>query len=235
MNKTVLILGASSAIGRLIVEKFLSEGWRVLAYYKNTNIFSSSNFQKKNLEARKLDLADINQIEEHLTKYDFSNVASFINCVGLIIPLAYSNFSYDSVIKSLNVNAISANLFLQKLLPLMKKNQFGRIVHLGSIGVKFGGGLNNYPYSMAKHLLEFFPSEIKKSAKDNILCNTLRVGFVDSGLQNKIPEKDFDERVSLIPMKRAAQAEEIINMVFHLGSSKNTYITCEVIAIAGGE
>jgi len=235
MSKTVLVLGASSVIGRLVVDKFLSEGWSVLAYCNKNNPFSSNDYDQKNIEVRHLDLQDIEKLQKHLSESCFLNVYSFVNCAGKIFPKRYSNVSYESLINSFNVNSISASLFTQKLLPLMIKKKYGRILHLGSIGVKYGGGINNYPYSFAKHLLEFFPFEIKQASKHNVLCNTLRVGFVDSGLQEKIPNKDFDERVSLIPIKRAAQPKEIIEMVFYLGSSMNTYTTCEVISIAGGE
>ena len=233
--KSVLVLGASSVIGRLVVDKFILEGWSVLAYCNENNPFSGHDYNQKNVEVRNVDLQDIEQLQKHLSKSNFSNISSFINCAGKIFPHRYSDSSYESIIESLKVNSISASLFIQKLLPLMIKMKYGRIVHLGSIGVKYGGGINNYPYSLAKHLLEFFPAEIKQASKYNVLCNTVRVGFVDTGLHKKIPNKDFDERVSLIPIKRAAEPKEIIEMVFYLGSTMNTYTTCEVISVAGGE
>ena len=57
----------------------------------------------------------------------------------------------------------------------MVKKKWGRIVNLGSIGVKFGGGMSNLPYSLSKFGLEFFPNNTKKWIKDNVFINTLRV------------------------------------------------------------
>ena len=235
MNKSVIILGASSVIGRLVVDKFILEGWAVVAYCNNNNPFSEKEYSQKNIEVRKVDLQDIGQLEKHLSETNFSNISSFINCAGKIFPHRFSDSSYESIIESLKVNSISASLFIQKLLPQMIKVKYGRIVQLGSIGVKYGGGMNNYPYSLSKHLLEFFPSEIKQSSIYNVLCNTIRVGFVNTGSHKLIPNKNFDERISLIPIKRAAEPKEIIGMIYYLGSSMNTYTTCEVISIAGGE
>ena len=235
MSKSVLILGASSVIGRLVVDKFILEGWSVVAYCNENNPFSEKKYYQKNIEVRKIDLQDMPQLKKHLSEGDFLNISSFINCAGKIFPHRYSESSYESIIESLKVNSISAVLFIQKLLPIMIKMKYGRIVHLGSIGVKYGGGMNNYPYSLAKHLLEFFPSEIKQASIHNVLCNTIRVGFVNTGIHKKIPNKNLEERVSLIPIKRAAEPKEIIGMIFYLGSSMNTYTTCEVVSIAGGE
>jgi 3-oxoacyl-[acyl-carrier protein] reductase len=235
MSKSVIVIGASSAIGKLVVDKFILEGWSVVAYCNKNNPFSGKQYKKSNIEVIKIDLQDIGQLEKHLSKSNFSNISSFINCAGKIFPLRYSESSYELIINSLKVNSISATLFIQKLLPLMIKNNYGRIVQLGSIGVKYGGGINNYPYSLAKHLLEFFPLEIKQATRYNVLCNTVRVGFVDTKIHNNIPKKDFDQRVNLIPINRAAKPEEIIGMIYYLGSSMNTYTSCEVISVAGGE
>ena len=51
---------------------------------------------------------------------------------------------------------------LQVFLEKKWQKKWGRIVNLGSIGVKFGGGQRNFPYSISKFILEFFPSYTKK-------------------------------------------------------------------------
>ena len=68
----------------------------------------------------------------------------------------------------------------------MIKNGYGRILNCSSIGVKFGGGLNSYNYSLSKHTSEFIPSFFKKLAKKNILYNNLRIGFTDTKIHKKI-------------------------------------------------
>ena len=44
MSKSVLILGASSVIGRLVVDKFILEGWSVVAYCNENNPFSEKKY-----------------------------------------------------------------------------------------------------------------------------------------------------------------------------------------------
>ena len=117
----------------------------------------------------------------------------------------------------------------------MVKKNWGRIVNLGSIGVKFGGGEKNFPYSLSKFILEFFPSHTKKWIKNNVLINTIRVGVTNTKLHKKLPKKSLKKRSMLIPIKRMASSEEIAKFIFFLGSDKNTYITHQVIPISGGE
>ena len=83
-------------------------------------------------------------------------------------------------------------------------------------------------------MLEFIPSSYRQWAKRNVLINTLRVGVTDTKLHHGL-DKNMDERASLIPMNRMANPDEIAEFVFWLSSQKNTYITGEVLSIAGGE
>ena len=106
---------------------------------------------------------------------------------------------------------------------------------MSSINVKYGGGKGTFCYALSKHGLEFFPSKIKEWAKKNVLVNTLRVGATNTKLHKKLPYKNLKERAKLIPLKRFATINEIANYIYFLGSSKNTYITNEVISISGGE
>ena len=117
----------------------------------------------------------------------------------------------------------------------MSKKKYGRILNCSSIGVKFGGGRFSYNYSLAKHLLEFIPIEIRELAKDNILINNLRVGVVKTKLHKKIKNKNLKNRIKLIPINRAASVDEISEFIYNLSSEKNSYITGQVIAISGGE
>ena len=79
------------------------------------------------------------------------------------------------------------------------------------------------------------PRHIRKLAKSNILCNVLRVGVVNTKIHKKIRSKNISKRVKLIPIKRMATTNEISDIIFNLASEKNSYISGEVITIAGGE
>ena len=126
-------------------------------------------------------------------------------------------------------------LIQKKLLKNMVSKKFGRILHISSIGVKYGGGENTFNYSFSKHSLEFISSYIKKLSKFNILTNILRVGVVKTKLHKKIKNKNLNQRIKLIPIQRAAKISEISNMIYFLASENNSYISNEIISIAGGE
>ena len=62
--------------------------------------------------------------------------------------------------KILKINFYPSLILTQVVGREMNKRKWGRIVNLGSIGVKFGGGEKNFPYSLSKYLLEFFQKKL---------------------------------------------------------------------------
>ena len=113
--------------------------------------------------------------------------------------------------------------------------KWGRIVHLGSIGVKYGGGRNNVAYSWSKYSLEFIPAEFADWAKDHVFINIARIGVTDTRIHQLDPSKDMVERIMKIPIQRMATTKEVAKAVIWLGSDDNQLITGQVIPISGGE
>jgi NAD(P)-dependent dehydrogenase (short-subunit alcohol dehydrogenase family) len=141
----------------------------------------------------------------------------------------------ENLLRAFTTNVIPSLLFMKTLVPAMIDRGWGRIVNLGSIGVKYGGGNKTFCYSLSKHALEFFPKDHKTWATSNVLINTLRVGVTDTRMHKVDPDKDMNERVAMIPMGRMATPEEIADVVYWLGSKQNTIMTGQVVTAAGGE
>ena len=236
-NKTTLILGGSSDIGTKTTSKFLSKGWKVIAHY-NTNNDGLKKLKKiysKELFLIPANFKKRNSINLFLRKIKKFNISSFVNLIGYIDNISYQKTNLISLVNSLQINSLIPMLIQKSLLKNMKEKKFGRMLHVSSIGVKYGGGENTFNYSLSKHLLEFNPSFIKKLSQYNLLSNILRVGFVKTKIHQKIKNKNLSKRIDLIPIKRAAEINEITDMIFFLASEKNSYISNETITIAGGE
>ena len=117
----------------------------------------------------------------------------------------------------------------------MIKKKWGRIINSSSIGVKFGGGKNNYEYSLSKHLNEFIPNYLRNLADKNVFYNTIKIGLTDTKIHKKLSNKDLITRTKLVPVKRMASPKNIANYIFYIASTDNQFITNEIINITGGE
>jgi 3-oxoacyl-[acyl-carrier protein] reductase len=235
--KKVLILGASSEIGIAIIKKYLNEKYEILAHYnQGNNLFFKLVKDNKNIHSFKFDfLKSFFKLEKLVKNRIFKNCDVLINALGYLKEIDYTKVKIRNIENALKVNFYPSFLFTQILGKKMLEKKWGRIVHLGSIGVKYGGGEKNLPYAFSKHSLEFFPSYVQKWASKNVLVNTVRVGLTDTKLHLKLKSKNMKQRVNLVPLKRMADKKEIANFVFFLGSDRNSYISNQVIRISGGE
>ena len=69
----------------------------------------------------------------------------------------------------------------------------------------------------------------------HILVNTVCPGFTLTELTKKNNSKEEIQQISKeIPLQRMAQPEEIAEVIYFLGSEKNTYLTGQKIVVDGG-
>ena len=236
--KKFLILGASSDIGFEVCKKLLKNNNFVLAHYnKNKKKLNSLNsLNSKNLEILKIDFnLDLKNLTKKIKK--ISDIDVLVNLVGYTDKKSHANTDLLSMIKSIKINALIPQLIIKKCLTNMLKKKWGRILNCSSIGVKFGGGLNTYNYSLSKHCSEFIPGNFREWAKKNVCINNLRIGSTDTGIHKKMNrgENFMTQRIKLIPMQRQATVEEISSYIIYLISEENSYMTGSTISVSGGE
>ncbi len=236
----VFIAGASSDIGIATCKKYLSMGWDVLAHYRTTReqLLQLEVAYPGEISFINADLSDmagfINHLETNEAKYSLCD--TLVNCAGVANPKKYEEISESDLIEHIRINTLPNILLTQYFSKFMLQRQWGRIVYLSSVGVKFGGGLDNYCYSMSKLLSEFFPAVAKKTwAQNNVLINTVRAGVIDTRFHQKFQNKSMADRASLIPAKRLGLPAEVAEAIYFLGSGSNTFTTCEVMSVSGGE
>lgn len=235
-KKKVLILGASSDIGISLIEIYLKNNYEIVAHYNKGSDFFLNLVKKNKIKTIQFNfLTNLKKIEKFAKNKIFKNCNILINAAAYLKEIKYEKVTANDILDTMKINLFPGIIFTKILGGHMNKNKWGRVVHLSSIGVKFGGSEGNFCYSLSKHSLEYFPKSIQLWAKNNVLVNTVRVGLTDTKIHKKLPSKNMKKRIELIPIKRMAKTKEISSLVFFLGSQNNTYISSQVISAAGGE
>ena len=216
--KTALITGASRGIGKAIANKFKENGY----------ILITPSRQELNLNSR-------SSVCNFIEKYKDTTFDVIINNAGINDINVLENVSDSQLFDMLEVNLIAPILLLRAFIPNMKKNNYGRIVNIGSIWAvvsKEGRSI----YSATKNAMHGITNALAiELAEKNILVNTVCPGFTLTELtyKNNTPEQ-ITEISEKIPLKRMAKPEEIADVVYLLASEKNTYITGQKICVDGG-
>ncbi|GAA4404995.1 3-oxoacyl-[acyl-carrier-protein] reductase [Nibrella viscosa] len=245
MRKKVIVLGGSSGIGKATAERFAREGWQVLltgidpAQYEETR----QNLPGEGHQALRLDArssTDIQRLTETVER-DFGRIDAFINSIGIAqnLPVVGSDFqAWDTALQVMLYGSVH---LCRALVPLL--NNGGRIIHITSIHhhrVAFGSSA----YGMAKAALTQLTRSLAiELAPRNILANAIAPGFVDTPLsikadgQNELASEWFTDnyiRYDHLPLKRAAQPEEIAGVAWFLAGPDAGYITGSVLTVDGG-
>jgi NAD(P)-dependent dehydrogenase (short-subunit alcohol dehydrogenase family) len=233
---TVLVSGASSDIGLPVCRRYLVAGWRVIGHFRRRRPELDA-LTGPNLETWQADFADLEELEREL--HDnlafFTRADSFINLAAAMPPRSFEAATATDIISTLSINLVPGLLIMQAIGPAMTQRKWGRIVHASSIGVKFGGGSESFVYSLSKHAQEFIPRSARAWAAQGVLVNVVRVGVTATRAHENFPAKLREERIAKIPMRRAATPEEMAETFFWLGSEQNSFMSGEIVTVAGGE
>ena len=204
----ILITGGSRGIGSDICEVFKKYGHEVIAPTRE-----------------ELDLSQ---------PFSFipDKIDILINNAGInIVDSIFAGENYEEM---MTVNYFSPLRLFKLCLPHMKKQNYGRVVNIGSVWVDYAKP-GRSSYSARKHALHSLTTAITAEyGAYNILANTVSPGFfiTDMTFQNNT-EEDLKDLRSKIPVGRLGYTNEVADLVYYL-SVNNSYISGQNIAIDGG-
>lgn len=232
MNKSfnqmkVLITGGTKGIGKAIADEFHEKGSEVHITGRSSSdlpfTFHKVDFSKD--DSIKSFFDEISGIE-----FDVVINNAGINKINPVTEILQED--WDDILK---VNLTAPFLLMQKTIPSMKKNKFGRIVNISSI---FGSVTKEKraAYSASKFgLLGLTKACSLENANDNVLVNCLGPGFIDTELTRTVlNDQQIREMVAQVPLGRLGTPEEIAKAVLFLSSPENTFITGQLIMADGG-
>ena len=234
----VLITGASSDIGIETCKKYLANGFQVLGHYNcgHDGFFELAE-ASPNMQTIKIDLSNPNAIEQAFARNEdiIKKTDVLINMAAMREPIVFAEITPDDLLRHFTVNVIPMVMLMKWIGPHMVARGWGRIVNVGSVGVKFGGGKTTCCYSLTKHAAEFMPAIHRNWAASNVFVNAVRLGVTETRNFRQMSKAELESRTALIPAKRIAMPVEMANVIYWLGSEHNTFTTGQVISPTGGE
>lgn len=151
-----------------------------------------------------------------------------VSYIGLLQDMSVQD--WDKVIHT-NLNSVFNCCKLA--IPGMLSKKQGKIINISSVWGNVGASCE-VAYSATKGAINAFTKALAKElAPSNIQVNAVACGAIDTEMNQWMEESEFIALVEEIPAGRLGKAEEVADLVYHLGY-KNSYLTGEVIGLDGG-
>jgi NAD(P)-dependent dehydrogenase (short-subunit alcohol dehydrogenase family) len=239
-NKIAIITGAGGGIGGAIADCFAHEGAKVVIAdidsQTATDRAARISAQGATALAVTADVTDKKSVQQmvQMTLERWGRIDILINVAGgaqikNVIDVEESDWDYV-----IDMNLKSVFLCSQAVLPAMLKQRYGKIVSTSSI-YGFTGNATRASYAAAKAGVAVFTKSLAlEVVRDGINVNAIAPGRVATDrVRGHYTEAEWAERIAAIPMRRAAEPEEIAPTALFLVKDENSYITGQTIHVNG--
>ena len=223
----ILIIGASSGIGKELANKLSASGYNVWGTYNTKEV----NENKENLKYLKLDV-----LEHRLNLEELPEVIDgFVYCPGSINLKPFNRIKPDEFIEDFKLQVIGAINVLQSILPRIQKSTSGSIVFFSTVAVKIGLPFHTI-VSTSKGAIEGFTRALAAELAPKIRVNCIAPSLTDTPLAASLlnTEQKREANAQKHPLKRIGTTNDIAIMAEFLLSADSSWITGQVFYVDGG-
>ena len=232
-NKIVIVFGGTSGIGFEVCRLFVKQG---------AIVYISARTEPP-----------------HLSKYNFRfcDVSDFISCKKVVDEVLSIHGSIDIIVNSfgcpglekiediteeswdrvLDINLKGVFNVCKSVLPIMKKNRYGKIVNVSSVAGHFRSLSAGAHYSASKAGVIGFTRQLSLEVIDyniniNVVCPSQTLTPM---LEDNLSSDQIKNIERLIPRKRLASVSEQANPILFLCSDAASYMNGAVVDVNGGQ
>ncbi|MBD7907067.1 elongation factor P 5-aminopentanone reductase [Sporosarcina gallistercoris] len=238
-RRRALVLGASGGIGEAICKKMASEGWSLYMHYNSgddmiqqlqkelTANYPSSDFQYVHSDFGQLGAAE--RLAAQLT-----DVSAIIVANGQSMLKLLSETTEQDMESLWRVHVQNPVRLISLLSAGLRSYTRSYIVFIGSIWGNTGAA-GEVMYSSVKGAQHaFVKAYAKEAAYGGIRVNGIAPGWIETRMNEEIPEDERQMVMEEIPLMVPGRPEEVADLVVFLTSGKADYMTGEILKLNGG-
>ena len=222
-NKICIVTGATGGLGKEIINKMIEDKVKIIAIGKSKK---KLNDLKKKFKGNILNYyvcnfsknSDLIKTIENIKKLQYK-IDILVNCAGQFKVNSFIKFKQNEIIEMININLIAPMFLTKAILPLMKKNKWGRIINIGSSS-SYEGFENSVLYCTTKHgLLGFSRSINNEFKKYGIRSYIFSPGSIKTNMGKLVKNQNY---------KNFIDPKELASFINYIIKQNNNMITEEI-------
>jgi len=240
-GKNALVTGASRGIGRTIALELGRQGANVAVNYAGSEEKAEAvvnELRELGVKSFKVqaDVSNEASVKEMVKEVigEFGSLDILVNNAGVTRDNLLMRMKEEEFDEVININLKGVFLCTKAVTRQMMKQRAGRIVNIASIvGVSGNAGQANYVAAKAG-VIGLTKTTAKELASRNILVNAVAPGFISTEMTDALNTEQKDAMLSMIPLARFGDPEDVAKVVRFLVSDDASYITGQTLHIDGG-
>jgi NAD(P)-dependent dehydrogenase (short-subunit alcohol dehydrogenase family) len=245
--KVVLITGASRGIGAATAKVFAQQGYSIcINYFSNDEAANQLKHDLRKYSVKcilvKADVSIATEVERlfNIVDQELGCLSVLVNNVGILKPQCrLDEIDEQRFQQVLITNVMSCFLCCKQAVKRMSSEYCGAggsIVNVSS-GASKSGAPNEYvDYAASKGAIDSLTKGLAQEvASEGIRVNGVRPGLIYTDIHSSGGEANRVARLqSIIPMQRGGQPSEVAEAIYWLASTQSSFVTGEMMDIAGG-
>jgi NAD(P)-dependent dehydrogenase (short-subunit alcohol dehydrogenase family) len=244
-NRTLLVTGATSGIGKATALRFANAGASIAAVGRDEEALRQLQGEVESEGAEFLgiaaDLSRENELDQVVTKAveRFAGIDVLVNAAGHISSGTIENTSTQAWDAMLEINLRTPFALMQRALPSLIERA-GNIVNVSSVT-----GLRAFPGVLAYCVSKAGLDQLTRCAALELAAKGVRVNAVNPGVvvteihkRGGMTEEQYDAFLehskTTHPLGRVGQASEVAELIYFLASERASWITGATYSIDGG-
>lgn len=244
-DKVVLITGASSGIGAAAAMAFGRQRARVAVHYRSRERaaqdivaqIKEAGADAALFQADAMDTGSLarlaNDVHDHFGRIDI-----LVNNAGDMVQRAPLAEADDALIDQVfHLNARSMLALNRSVVPYMREQGGGSIIHITSQAARLGGSPGAGLYAASKGYVTTYTRGLARElVRYGIRVNAVSPGVIDTPIHEQHTSAErMQQFIKTIPMRRMGRADECAGAILFLASEDlSSYVTGQVIEVNGG-
>lgn len=241
-KKIAVITGASRGIGLATVEKFVAEGFDVIACSSKDDSVVRNKY--KGIEFKyggSIHPVFFDLSNEESTKQGIKEIRSFAKVINVLVnnagiaKLSFFAFTRIEDIKHLfEINFFAQLKIIQGMLNMLSKSHNASIINLASVA-GIDGGIGALAYGASKAAIINATKVLAEELSSfKIRVNAVAPGIINTEMRTTLGDKAVNGMQNQSFMKRLGDPKEVANVIYWLSTDEASYVNGQIIRIDGG-